>query len=234
MGLSGCAKCIKYALFAFNLLFWLLGCAILGIGLFIRFSPQSKEIFDGGEFRILNSIQHTGAYILIAMGAIMMIVGFMGCCGAIRENQCLLILFFISLLIIFCTLLAAGIWAFIVMQLQEEETKEDLNDTLMGKVKAYPREPEFMDNLQIALGCCGATDSSTYLFYNIPIPESCGDPIVDTVQQSYGCSDAIMATFRESVIFIGAAGITVAVILLFGMVFSMCLVRAVHRGDMSV
>lgn len=32
----------------------------------------------------------TGTYILLAAGALMTIIGFLGCCGALRESQCLL------------------------------------------------------------------------------------------------------------------------------------------------
>lgn len=31
-----------------------------------------------------------GVYILIGAGALVMLVGFFGCCGAVRESQCLL------------------------------------------------------------------------------------------------------------------------------------------------
>lgn len=31
-----------------------------------------------------------GVYILIAAGALIMVVGFLGCCGAIRESPCML------------------------------------------------------------------------------------------------------------------------------------------------
>lgn len=35
-------------------------------------------------------LSHKGIYILIAVGAVMMFVGFLGCYGAIQESQCLL------------------------------------------------------------------------------------------------------------------------------------------------
>lgn len=35
-------------------------------------------------------LPHKGIYILIAVGAVMMFVGFLGCYGAIQESQCLL------------------------------------------------------------------------------------------------------------------------------------------------
>lgn len=31
-----------------------------------------------------------GVYILIAAGALMMVVGFLGCCGAMKESPCML------------------------------------------------------------------------------------------------------------------------------------------------
>lgn len=36
------------------------------------------------------SDRSVGVYILIAAGALMMIVGFLGCCGAIKESPCML------------------------------------------------------------------------------------------------------------------------------------------------
>lgn len=32
----------------------------------------------------------TGLYVLVGAGALMMVVGFFGCCGAMRESQCVL------------------------------------------------------------------------------------------------------------------------------------------------
>lgn len=36
------------------------------------------------------SVALSGVYVLIAIGAVMMFVGFLGCYGAIQESQCLL------------------------------------------------------------------------------------------------------------------------------------------------
>lgn len=34
---------------------------------------------------------HTGIYVMIAAGALMFIVGFLGCCGALKESPCMLV-----------------------------------------------------------------------------------------------------------------------------------------------
>ncbi|EDM12182.1 rCG47614, isoform CRA_e [Rattus norvegicus] len=80
MGVEGCTKCIKYLLFVFNFVFWLAGGVILGVALWLRHDPQTTSLLTF----------YVGIYILIAVGAVMMFVGFLGCYGAIQESQCLL------------------------------------------------------------------------------------------------------------------------------------------------
>ena len=67
--------------------FQLLGCAILGVGIWVLVDKNFSKYVDNSEhFNML----YTGAYVFIAVGVIIMIIGFFGCCGAIRENQCML------------------------------------------------------------------------------------------------------------------------------------------------
>ncbi|XP_065259901.1 tetraspanin-2 isoform X2 [Emys orbicularis] len=85
--LRGGMRCIKFLLFAFNFVFWLAGLAVIAFGLWLRF---------GGVLGDLTSEEkspeyfYMGLYVLVGAGALMMTVGFFGCCGAVRESQCLL------------------------------------------------------------------------------------------------------------------------------------------------
>ncbi|CAJ0944721.1 unnamed protein product [Ranitomeya imitator] len=79
-----------------SLVFWQLGgCGILGVGIWLAVTQ--------GNFATLSSSfpSLSAANLLIATGTIVMIVGFLGCIGAIKENKYLLLSFFILLLIIF-------------------------------------------------------------------------------------------------------------------------------------
>ncbi|MCJ8733414.1 hypothetical protein PDJAM_G00223150 [Pangasius djambal] len=64
---------------------------------------------------------YISVYILIAVGAVMMFVGFLGCYGAIQESQCLLGTFFTCLVILFACEVAAAIWGFISRDTISEE-----------------------------------------------------------------------------------------------------------------
>ncbi|OWK03817.1 CD9, partial [Cervus elaphus hippelaphus] len=87
----------------------LAGIAVLSVGLWLRFDSQTKSIF---EQETNDSSFYTGVYILIGAGALMMLVGFLGCCGAVQESQCMLGLFFGFLLVIFAIEVAAAIWGY--------------------------------------------------------------------------------------------------------------------------
>ncbi|TFK01183.1 E3 ubiquitin-protein ligase parkin-like [Platysternon megacephalum] len=71
------------------------GCGILGVGIWLAVTQ--------GNFATLSSSfpSLSAANLLIVTGTFVMIIGFVGCIGAIKENKGLLLSFFIMLLIIF-------------------------------------------------------------------------------------------------------------------------------------
>uniref|UniRef100_A0A8C7FJU3 CD9 antigen-like n=1 Tax=Oncorhynchus kisutch TaxID=8019 RepID=A0A8C7FJU3_ONCKI len=107
---EGGMKCVKYLLFIFNFIFWLMGSLVLAVGLWLRFDPETVALLNGDG---APDTFFYGVYILIIAGSLVMLVGFFGCCGAIRESQCLLGSFFACLLIIFGAEVAAGVFGFL-------------------------------------------------------------------------------------------------------------------------
>uniref|UniRef100_U6CVM6 Tetraspanin 4 n=1 Tax=Neovison vison TaxID=452646 RepID=U6CVM6_NEOVI len=81
----GCLQGVKFLMFAFNLLFWLGGCGILGVGIWLAATQ--------GNFATLSSSfpSLSAANLLIVTGTFIMAIGFVGCIGAIKENKCLLL-----------------------------------------------------------------------------------------------------------------------------------------------
>uniref|UniRef100_U3ETX2 Tetraspanin n=1 Tax=Micrurus fulvius TaxID=8637 RepID=U3ETX2_MICFL len=212
MPVKGGTKCIKYLLFGFNFIFWLAGTAVLGIGLWLRFDSQNKDIFqsDGNSSNF-----YTGIYILIGAGALIMLVGFLGCCGAIQESQCMLGLFFTFLLVIFALEVAAAVWGF---SNREKLPKEMQNfyETLFEKRKD-PNVRNSLKAFHATLNCCGPT--------GVPEPD-----YQDTCpERPKPCPRAIEDFFKNKLTVIAGVGIGVAVVMIFGMIFSMILCCAIRR-----
>jgi len=66
----------------------LIGCALLAVGIWVKVEEKSFAdlIKDQNVAATLGAL----AWVIIVVGAVVLVLGFLGCCGAIRENQCML------------------------------------------------------------------------------------------------------------------------------------------------
>ncbi|KAG9336352.1 hypothetical protein JZ751_002699 [Albula glossodonta] len=82
---QGCMRGLRYGMVFFNLLFWLGGCGILGVGVWLSATQ--------GNFATLSSSlpSLSAANLLITVGAIVMVIGCLGCMGAVKESRPLLL-----------------------------------------------------------------------------------------------------------------------------------------------
>lgn len=58
---------------------------MLAVGIWVAVGADSFKQIITDNPAIFNAV-----YIIIAVGALLLIVGFLGCCGAIKESKCLL------------------------------------------------------------------------------------------------------------------------------------------------
>lgn len=72
----------------------MVGAAILGIGIWLK--VDSKSLFGVLEdiedlppemFQLVNV-----SYLLIGVGVFLFVIGFLGCCGAVKESRCMLLM----------------------------------------------------------------------------------------------------------------------------------------------
>ncbi|XP_056101192.1 CD9 molecule b isoform X1 [Rhinichthys klamathensis goyatoka] len=219
---AGGFPCIKYLLFIFNFIFWLAGTGVLAVGLWLRFDERTKELFTAADSP---SVFLTGVYILIVAGAVMMVVGFLGCCGAIKESSCMLGMFFVFLLIIFAAEVAAGIWGLS----NKEKVVNDIQDfykQTFDNYKSTKQEAlrETLRAIHYGLNCCGKTGLPIDGVSDI-CPKKEGLEIIVTTS----CPSAIEENFTSRLQVIGGVGIGIGVIMIFGMILSMLLCCAIRR-----
>ncbi|XP_072097185.1 CD9 molecule a [Mobula birostris] len=220
---QGGMKCVKYLLFGFNFLFWLAGIAVLAVGLWLRFDQSTKHIF---EFENQSSTFYTGVYILIGAGALMMIVGFLGCCGAIQESTCMLGCFFMFLLVIFAVEIAAGIWGFLNKDKVTKEVQSVYNslytEYLLNKEES---KKAALIAIQKGLDCCGEGGALEPL-----IRGTCPEKSLLEEFRRQSCPQAIEEIFNGKLYIIGAVGIGIGIVMIFGMIFSMVLCCAIRNN----
>nr|KAF6380761.1 tetraspanin 1 [Myotis myotis] len=113
-----CYSFIKTMMILFNFLIFLCGVALLAVGIWVSVDgPSFLKIFGPLSSSAMQFVNV--GYFLIAAGAVLFALGFLGCYGAHTENKCALMMFFFILLIIFIAEVAAAVVALVYTSVAE-------------------------------------------------------------------------------------------------------------------
>uniref|UniRef100_A0A671S3F4 Tetraspanin n=1 Tax=Sinocyclocheilus anshuiensis TaxID=1608454 RepID=A0A671S3F4_9TELE len=229
-----CLSCIKYLMFIFNFFIFLGGAFLLGVGIWVLVDPTGFR-----EIVAANPLLFTGVYAILIMGGMLFLLGFLGCCGAIRENKCLLLFFFMLILIIFLAELAVAILAFIFRE--HRLLHQGAENTLPSTITYCTKYKTMM------FDCCGVNSAEDFddqsLFRRLNpsrlVPEVCcqRNHLMMSKEEclkgimpirNKGCYSAVVDYFETYIYMAGALAIVVLTIELFAMVFAMCLFRGIQ------
>ncbi|MCJ8737322.1 hypothetical protein PDJAM_G00022570, partial [Pangasius djambal] len=247
---KGCITATKYFLFLFNLLFFIFGALIMGFGLWILLDSQSfiAVLQDSStELKV-------GSYIVIGVGAFTMLMGFLGCLGAIYEIRCLLGLYFTLLLLILIAQVVAAVLIFFQRDVLRTTTSSIVTKIVENYQGQNKTAEQAWDYIQRSMHCCGWTGpedwkknpviiNSSQLLY----PCSCRNTSLaeeDTTDGSFcearspfwpiydkGCMVNVESwLFTNYGVILGIC-LGVAVIELLAMILSMGLCKSVHQEE---
>uniref|UniRef100_A0A8C1ZGH0 Tetraspanin n=1 Tax=Cyprinus carpio TaxID=7962 RepID=A0A8C1ZGH0_CYPCA len=247
---KGCIAATKYFLFLFNLIFFIFGATIMGFGLWILLDNQSLIAVLQDSSMGLKVV----SYLLIGVGSFSMLLGFLGCLGAIYEIRCLLGLYFSCLLLI----LLAQVTAAILIYLQRDSLRKEANEIVSQVMVNYPGQnkttEQAWDYLQKTMQCCGwnghedweanhmIKNNSLELYpcscHNASLPPHnvadsgfCQAASNDWPVYNTGCLGNVESWFFTNYGIILGICLGVAVIELLGMILSMGLCKSVHQED---
>jgi len=228
-------NCIKYLMFFFNFLFWLSGLILIIIGAIAR----DKY---GDEFVELSQQFSNAPVLIIAVGVIVFVVGFLGCCGAVKENYCMVTTFAVLLALIFILEIVAGALGVAyrnkVQGIAEKQLKKEIEN--------YNKNGEslLLNWAQQKLKCCGQNGPTEYNGHTANSTEifcgagqgvaSChdGNKCTGTLY-SDGCQDKLVKFVKENMLLIGGVALGIAFIQLLGIVFACLLMKAI-KGEYEV
>ncbi|XP_076375861.1 tetraspanin 74F [Megalopta genalis] len=235
--MDGCGRCMKYSLFFVNFVIFLGGVAIVALA---AWAMVDKVPWIG---ELVGNDLLTGAiYVLLAGGIIVAIISFFGCIGASREVKCMLLTYFIIVFLLFVTMLIGGVLAYVF----REKLVNTLQREMSSSMRVYDSRKavrEAWDTTQSTLHCCGVNGWRDWGSLGLNVPASCCREIQpgqrfncnagpDTVNPSNayleGCMNSTRIYMQKHATIMGGAGIAVACLMFFGMIFSCGLFKMIE------
>ncbi|XP_051776365.1 LOW QUALITY PROTEIN: tetraspanin 35 [Erpetoichthys calabaricus] len=231
-----CFRFLKGMMFIFNGIIFVAGIVILAIGVWVKVDSSSflkiLTIKSGGPEPDINV-----GYLCIALAFSLMIVGFLGCWGALKENKALLMLFFVIVLLIFIVEVTGGVVVLAFSSLAEiivegigVEAKKSIK-TDYGKNTDITK---VWDSLMTELKCCGFTNYNDFTGSPFHISTSNYPPVCCTNSTSCiqadamlskinGCYLSLLRFLKDHSIVLGGVAMGIAALELAALVVSMVL-----------
>ncbi|KAL3855756.1 hypothetical protein ACJMK2_014959 [Sinanodonta woodiana] len=162
---EGGMKCVKILIFSFNLLFVLVGIALIACGAYVQIELKKY-------FQLVEGSFDSAAALLIAVGVIVFLIAAFGCCGAIRENHTCVMIYAVLLTIIFILEIAGGIAGFVLKGKVQTSVENLMNHSLDEQIKNHPPKG-IWDDVQKEFKCCGVNSYTDWISRNSTVPDSC-------------------------------------------------------------
>ncbi|KAK9513029.1 hypothetical protein O3M35_001312 [Rhynocoris fuscipes] len=229
---------IKYSLFIFNLILAISGLVLLCLGVVIKGVYTEYEKFLDDRYLSASSL-------LIASGTLLFIFAFFGCCGAIKENRCMILVFSVLLSVVFILEIATGITGFIL----NDKADALLNRTLFTTMEQYNQSKELTqlwDAVQRNLDCCGVNNYTDWngvmaapqlplSCCNIPVGAteySClSNTTISGMLHTTPCKTQLSLIVDHNAVTICAAALGFVVLQLIGIVFSCYLAKFIKASS---
>ncbi|XP_046427771.1 CD63 antigen-like [Neodiprion fabricii] len=240
--LSMGSRCVKYLMFIFNLLFVISGILLISLGSVIFAIFHEYRHFLDKEFLSVPSL-------LIAIGVIIFLIAFFGCCGAVRENYCMLFTFATLMILVFILELAGGISGYVLRAQASDIVTEKMNSS-MAEYKDNTEITFLWDGIQKKLRCCGTNEPKDWQLYfaNDSLPMTCCDPqagAAGTVScklnstselhvHDVGCAPAFLDFVKVHALQLGGVGFGVAFLQFAGIWFAISLAKSIRNTYESV
>ncbi|XP_016428885.1 CD63 antigen-like, partial [Sinocyclocheilus rhinocerous] len=231
--LEGGAKCIKYLLFFFNFIFWLCGLALIVLGVLAKVSINTTAFLKG----------YSGSpLVLIVVGVVIFFIAFFGCCGAWKENQCMITTFAVLLSLIIIIEIGAAIAGYVLHGNLTDLLNKGFDVMITGYNETENRET--LDTIQQDYKCCGRNSSIDWLNSKFLAPnsvpdsccknvtENCGKGAIRDTSKIYtnGCLPILDKFLKRNILWIAVAALVIAFVQITGIVLSCILMRGIRSG----
>ncbi|XP_035512743.1 CD63 antigen [Morone saxatilis] len=236
MAVEGGMKCVKFLIFFFNFIFWLCGLALIVVGVLVQVGLHKT-------FTIKDATASGIPILIIIVGVVIFFISFFGCCGAWKENYCMITTFAIFLSLIIIVEIAAAIAGYVFRNKLSGVVQDSLAEMITHYENGTAEFKDTVDKLQEELKCCGVNSSSDWKTFSSEgnsVPDSCcvnvtkrcgvGTMTDATKVYQKGCHDAVEALLKKNLLWVIVAALVIAFLQIMGIVFACCLMRGIRSG----
>ncbi|KAI5638200.1 tetraspanin family domain-containing protein [Phthorimaea operculella] len=177
----GCGEFIvKYVLFFSNLFFSLSGLALVGVGIAVQLKVSAvTDILQDYNLAI-------APVSAMVVGGVVFLIAFFGCCGAIKESNCMLVTYSIFMLVLMALKIALATLIFVNLGSLLQEIPKIMNESFAKDQKTFQQTVEY------TFSCCGPNGPLSYGVL-LTLPDTCCAVPTCTVGNAYGgCSDKVI------------------------------------------
>uniref|UniRef100_A0A3Q3KM75 Tetraspanin n=1 Tax=Mastacembelus armatus TaxID=205130 RepID=A0A3Q3KM75_9TELE len=213
----------------------LCGLALIVVGILVQVALHKT-------LRIHDATASGAPIVLIGVGVVIFFIAFFGCCGAWKENYCMVTMFAILLVLVIIVEIAAAIAGYIFRNKLSVVVQDSLTETL----SSYKNNTEFreaMDKIQKDLKCCGVNSSADWKSFKpdgnsvpdsccVNVSKDCGAGAMKNSSKVYqeGCSVAVEALLKKNILWVIVAALVIAFLQIMGIVFACMLMRGIRSG----
>ncbi|XP_055383584.1 tetraspanin-2A [Condylostylus longicornis] len=219
--------CVKYTLFCFNVLSWIIGAVIFGLTIWIR----AGSGFDEWVNILKISEYYIGIYLLLATAIIIMAISFLGCVSALMESGFALMLFIVSQVVTFL-LVTVGSAVLLEFSTVNSSIQPLIRDTMRSLImnSRYKPAGDTLRMIQENVGCCGADGPRDYRQLQQPLPMECRDTVTGNAFQ-HGCVDELTWFLEDKSVWIVGLAMCVAFLAVIQSVLSLLLIEMVKKEE---
>jgi len=126
------------------------------------FDPRRTYILDLVNFFENDPLLRAVTYIFLFVGCVAFAVGILGCCGALREIQCMLSSYCFVLGLLFVAQMSAGIMAVVFREQITRDMRWYLYDLVHNRYEREKWVTSLVDTIQFYQKCCGSNGTEDY------------------------------------------------------------------------
>ncbi|XP_071577820.1 tetraspanin-2A [Temnothorax nylanderi] len=222
--------CIKFTIFCLNAIIWILGCAMFGLSIWMRFEPTLEEWV---EFLNMYEI-YIGVYLLIATSVLVMAIAFIGCAAALMEHIMTLYAHVgLQAFSFICCLSGAAV----ILDYSTYDSKiQPVIERAMYNLISNSHHDSasfILRVIQETVGCCGADGPRDYTQLRKPLPTECRDTVTGNAFH-HGCVEELSWFLEARSGWLAGLAMALCMLHVIIAVLSLTLIRAIKKEEDSI